>query len=85
MWRHAVDILKDGSHDLGVQGGSRMARAPDEKAMQIKVSPELKKAIHRTALEQDETVRTFILKALQQRGIVVSADDLVDRRKVVSR
>ncbi|HEX8418637.1 MAG TPA: hypothetical protein VF638_01335 [Sphingomonas sp.] len=62
-----------------------MAKAPDEKTVQIKVSPELKKAIHRTALERDETVRTFILKALQQRGIAVADHDLVDRRKVAPR
>lgn len=62
-----------------------MAKVPDEKAVQIKVSPELKKAIHRTALERDETVRTFILKALQQRGIAVPDEDLVDRRKVAGR
>ena len=62
-----------------------MAKAPDEKAVQIKVSPELKKAIHRTALERDETVRAFILKALQQRGITVSDRDLIDRRKAASR
>jgi uncharacterized protein (DUF1778 family) len=62
-----------------------MAKAPEEKAVQIKVSPELKKAIHRTALEQDETVRTFILKALQQRGIAVSDGDLIDRRKASGR
>lgn len=62
-----------------------MVKVPSEKAVQFKVSPELKKAIHRTALEQDETVRTFILKALQQRGIAVSDRDLVDRRKAVGR
>jgi len=62
-----------------------MARTLDEKTVQIKVSPELKKAIHRTALEQDETVRTFILKALRQRGIAVSDGDLVDRRKAAGR
>ena len=62
-----------------------MAKVPDEKTVQIKVSPELKKAIHRSAFEQDETVRTFILKALQQRGITVSDGDLVDRRKVAGR
>jgi len=60
-------------------------KASTEKAVQIKVSPELRKAIHRKALEQDETVRTFILKALQHRGVAVSDDDLVDRRKVASR
>lgn len=62
-----------------------MTRAASEKTVQIKVSPELKKAIHRTALERDETVRTFILKALQQRGIAVSEGDLVDRRKAAGR
>lgn len=62
-----------------------MAKLPSEKTVQIKVSPELKKAIHRTALESDETVRTFILKALQQRGIPVPDGDLVDRRKVADR
>jgi len=62
-----------------------MAKSPDEKTVQIKVSPELKKEIHRSALERDETVRTFILKALKGRGITVSDDDLIDRRKAVTR
>ena len=58
-----------------------MTKALDERTVQIKVSPELKKAIHRTALERDETVRTFILKALQQCGIPVPEQELMDRRK----
>ena len=62
-----------------------MARMLAEKTIQIRVSPELKKAIHRTALERDETIRTFILKALQQRGIPISDGDLVDRRKAAGR
>lgn len=62
-----------------------MAKAPDEKTVQFKVSPELKKEIHRTALERDETIRTFILKALKQRGITIADDDLVDRRKAAGR
>lgn len=62
-----------------------MAKTPGEKTVQIKVSAELKKAIHRTALERDETVRTFILKALKQRGIAIADGDLVDRRKGVGR
>ena len=62
-----------------------MARMPDEKTVRIKVSPELKKVINRTALERDGTIRTFILKALQQRGIAVSDGDLVDRRKAAGR
>jgi len=62
-----------------------MAKTPDERTVQFKVSPEVKKEIHRTALERDETVRTFILKALKQRGIVISDADLVDRRKAAVR
>jgi len=65
--------------------GSVMAKSPDEKTVQIKVSPALKKEIHRSALERDETVRTFILKALKGRGIAVSDGDLVDRRKAAIR
>lgn len=57
------------------------AKASSEMTVQFKVSPELKKEIHRSALERDETVRSFILKALKDRGITVSDDDLVDRRK----
>ena len=62
-----------------------MAKMPDEKTVQFKVSPELRKEIHRTALERDETVRTFILKALKQRGITIADGDLVDRRKAASQ
>ena len=62
-----------------------MSGVPHEKTVQIKVSPELKKAIHRTALERDETVRSFILKALRQNGVAVADGDLVDRRKVAGR
>lgn len=62
-----------------------MANVPDEKSVQFMVSPELKKEIHRTALERDETVRTFILKALKQHGISIPDDDLIDRRKAVNR
>jgi hypothetical protein len=56
-----------------------------EETLQIKVSPELKKAIRRSALERDETVRTFILKALRERGVGISDDELVDRRKTAGR
>lgn len=56
-----------------------------EETVQIKVSARLKKEIRRGALECDETLRTFILKALKARGVTVADDELVDRRKVVSR
>jgi hypothetical protein len=61
------------------------AKASNEMTVQFKVSPALKKEIYRSALERDETVRAFILKALKDRGIAVSDNDLVDRRKVGSR
>lgn len=58
-----------------------VVKAAKEMTVQFKVSPALKKEIHRSALEQDETVRAFILKALKGRGVAISDDDLVDRRK----
>lgn len=57
------------------------AKASSEMTIQFKVAPALKKEIYRSALERDETVRVFILKALKGRGIAVSDTDLVDRRK----
>lgn len=60
-----------------------MAKASDEETVQLKVSAELKKEIRRSALECDETIRTFVLKALKGRGVSVSDEDLRDRRKVV--
>ncbi len=56
-----------------------------QETLQIKLSPELKKAVRRGALECDETVRTFILRALQRRGVPVPDDELVDHRKVLVR
>ncbi len=60
-----------------------MAKASDEETVQLKVSAELKKEIRRNALECDETIRTFVLKALRGRGVTVSDDELRDRRKAV--
>jgi succinate dehydrogenase flavin-adding protein (antitoxin of CptAB toxin-antitoxin module) len=60
-----------------------MTKPSPQETVQIKVSARLKKEIRRGALECDETVRTFILKALKTRGVVVADDELVDRRKVV--
>jgi hypothetical protein len=61
------------------------AKASSEMTVLFKVSPALKKEICRSALECDETVRAFILKALKDRGIAVSDNDLVDRRKIGNR
>lgn len=62
-----------------------MGKPASEETVQFKVSPRLKKEIRRNALERDETVRTFILKALKEKGIAVSDAELVDRRKVAAR
>ncbi|MEP6869421.1 MAG: hypothetical protein ABJA20_12970 [Novosphingobium sp.] len=62
-----------------------MTGTTKEMTVQFKVSPALKKEIYRSALERDETVRAFILKALKVQGIDVSEGDLVDRRKLSSR
>ena len=59
-----------------------MAKPARQQTIQIKVSPELKKAVRRSALECDETLRTFILTALRGRGVSVPDDELQDRRKV---
>jgi hypothetical protein len=66
-------------------GESGMPKASQEETVQIKVSSKLKKDIRRSALECDETVRTFILKALQGRGVSVSDSEIRDRRKVSHR
>jgi hypothetical protein len=62
-----------------------MAKSARQETLQIKVSPELKKAVRRGALECDETVRTFILKALRGRGVPIPDEELVDRRKAAGR
>ncbi len=71
-------MLLEGANDM-------MTETSKEMTVQFKVSPALKKEIYRSALERDETVRAFILKALKDRGIAVSDCDLVDRRKVSGR
>jgi hypothetical protein len=80
---------KAGSTDVLILPAGRRenmgAKASSERTVQFKVSPDLKKEICRSALERDETVRAFILKALKDRGIAVSDNDLVDRRKAGAR
>lgn len=61
------------------------ARKLKESPIQFKVSPALKKEISRNALERDETVRAFILRALKEQGISVSESELIDRRRGVAR
>jgi hypothetical protein len=56
-----------------------------EQTIQFKVSAPLKKQIRRRALERDETVRTFILRALREQGVVIAEAELSDRRKSGSK
>lgn len=62
-----------------------MTKAKPDETVQIKVSAETKKEIRRVALERDETLRTFVLRALRDRGVTVSDDEVGDRRKSVVR
>lgn len=62
-----------------------MSKAKPDETVQIKVSAETKKEIRRVALERDETLRTFVLRALKDRGVAVSDEEVGDRRKSVLR
>lgn len=62
-----------------------MTPTAEEETLQLKVSSALKKRIRRCAMESDETLRTFILRAVQQRGVAVSDAELRDRRKAEPR
>lgn len=62
-----------------------MGKTSEESAIQIKVSPALKKEITRSAFERNETVRAFILRALKAQGISVSDSELIDRRRSIAR
>lgn len=57
----------------------------NEETLQITVPSHVKKQVQMTALEQGETMRTFILKALRKQGIDVLDVELVDRRRQQSK
>lgn len=65
--------------------GLTITKPSQDEAAQIKVLAELTKGIRRSALACDETVRTLILKALRARGVSVTDNESVDRRKIVGR
>ena len=60
-----------------------MSRKTDEEALQIMVSPSIKKAIRALAVERDETIRSLILRSLKDAGLQLDEAELVDRRKAV--
>jgi uncharacterized protein (DUF1778 family) len=62
-----------------------MSKTNPDETVQIKVSAKTKKEIRRVALERDETLRTFVLRALRDRGVAVSDEEVGDRRKSVLR
>lgn len=84
-----IDIMLYGKHDLWPITldvfGADMSKARPDETVQIKVSAETKKEIRRVALERDETLRTFVLRALRDRGVAVSDEEVGDRRKSVVR
>lgn len=53
----------------------------EEVGIQIMVPRALKRELQKEALARDETMRTFVLKALRQRGLRVPSALLKDRRK----
>ncbi len=53
----------------------------NEEAIQIIVPSKVKRQIQLMALQNNQTMRTFILNALKKQGVNVSEDDLADRRK----
>lgn len=59
--------------------------ADAEVAIQIRVPRSLKRRLQKEALDRDETMRTFILKALRKEGLQVPQALLEDRRKTRGR
>jgi len=47
----------------------------------LDMRPELRKQLLRLAADADVTARAFVLTALQEKGLDVRPEDLVDRRK----
>ena len=57
---------------------------PDEEQLRqftLKMRESLHKELARHALEADMTMRGFIMNALKDKGLDVTEDDLVDRRR----
>ena len=84
-----IDIMLYRKHDLPIVDlevcGANMSKTNPDETVQIKVSAKTKKEIRRVALERDETLRTFVLRALRDRGVAVSDEEVGDRRKSVLR
>jgi len=67
------------SSDLALRSGFLMAKTSREETLQIKVSPESKKEIRRCALDCDENLRTFVLKALRDRGVPIRISAILEK------
>lgn len=52
--------------------------APDESRLSIRVTPATRKAIHRAAVNDDKTVKRFVLEALKAAGADIADEDLAD-------
>lgn len=62
-----------------------MSKTEPQETLQIRVSSRVKKEIRRSALECDETLKTFILTALRLRGLKISDEELLDGRKAAAK
>lgn len=62
-----------------------MSKTGLQETLQIKVSPRTKKEIRRSALECDETLKTYVLTALRLRGLKISDEELIDGRKAAAK
>ena len=66
-----------------VEAGSKLPVIPGEPTSQftLKMRASLHKELARLAFEKDMTMRGFIMEALKGRGLNVTEDDLIDRRR----
>lgn len=65
------------------KGARQAPAAPSEELTQFSLSlrKSLRKELTQLAVDADMTMRAFVLMALKEKGLSVSNEDLVDRRK----
>lgn len=69
---------KTETEDAGAAGDGRVV-------IQVRVRRALRRLIKQLADDGDETVQTFILRILQEAGVPVTDNDLLDRRRGENR
>jgi hypothetical protein len=68
-----------------VNAGQEAVGSDGRVVLQIRVRPELKQYLQGLALQESETLQTFVLRLLQGAGLPVTAEDLLDLRKGENR